>query len=102
MYKLLVPERDYYLHQNPPEREGAAGTGQVGELHMRRRRESRVCRHRQCQRGEGARDGPDQEIYPEMRERVLHGPHQRIWYLVTVPRVQGRDEGRPSRQTEKR
>ena len=69
---------------------------------MRRRRESRVCRHRQCQRGEGARDGPDQEIYPEMRERVLHGPHQRIWYLVTVPRVQGRDEGRPSRQTEKR
>jgi hypothetical protein len=70
---IVLPPHD----QNPQEREGAAGTGQVGVM--------RECRHRQCQRGEGARDGPDKEIYPEMRERVLHGPHQRIWYLVTVP-----------------
>lgn len=30
------------------------------------------------------REGPNKEIYTEMRERVLHGSHQKIWYLVSV------------------
>jgi hypothetical protein len=40
--------------------------------------------------------------YPEMWERVLHGSKQPIWYLVTVPCVQGQDEGYPSQKREKR
>ena len=68
--------------QNPRTREGAKVSGQFGKLHLRQGRESRVCWHWECERGERPCDGTDKKVHSKVWQPCLHGANQRIRHFV--------------------